>query len=67
MAWIDLIPKQYIVTILEKHFFPKWLKVLSAWLTSSPNYDEVTHWYSGWKAMFPDVLLADPLIKGLSR
>ena len=64
MAWIDLMPRHCIVAILDKHFFPKWLKVLSAWLTSTPNYEEVTNWYRGWKTMFPDVLLADTTIKG---
>lgn len=32
-------------------------QVLHFWLSHSPNYDEVTRWYLGWKACFPAGLL----------
>lgn len=43
--------------LLEVHFFPKWHAVLRHWLSSSPDYDEVTRWYLGWKALFPEEVL----------
>lgn len=44
-------------SLLEAHFFPKWHAVLRHWLSGSPDYDEVTRWYLGWKALFPPALL----------
>lgn len=41
------------VSLLEGYFFPKWHAVLRHWLANSPNYDEVTRWYLGWKSLFP--------------
>lgn len=64
MSWLDTIPHQAMVTLLQKHFFPKWLQVLCSWLSAIPNYNEVTKWYTGWKSMFPESLASDPLIKG---
>ena len=63
MSWLDMMPLQAFVSMLEKHFFPKWLHVLCTWLTGNPNYDEVTKWYMGWKSMFTAELLAYPVIK----
>lgn len=63
MAWQDMIPEPCMVTLLEKNFFPKWLQVLYTWLTHSPNYEEVTKWYTGWKSMLPSSLLTHPIIK----
>ncbi|GFY44287.1 tuftelin-interacting protein 11 [Trichonephila inaurata madagascariensis] len=51
MAWVDMMPEPCMVTLLEKNFFPKWLQVLFTWLTHSPNYEEVTKWYTGWKSI----------------
>lgn len=65
MAWQDMIPETCMVTLLEKNFFPKWLQVLFTWLTHSPNYEEVTKWYTGWKSMLPPSLVVHPIIKGM--
>jgi len=65
MDWEDLIPVPSMVTLLEQHFFLKWLQVLCAWLGHNPNYDEVTKWYMGWKSMCPQAVLAHPAIKEL--
>lgn len=38
-------------------------QVLCSWLSNSPNYEEITKWYLGWKSMFSDQVLAHPSIK----
>ena len=63
MDWQDLLPFNSFVSLIENFFFPKWLHVLSVWLNSSPNYDEVSKWYMGWKNILPDKLLQHPNIK----
>lgn len=63
MEWEDIITQQHFISLLEKHFFPRWIQVLRGWLSVSPNYDEVIQWYSGWKGMFSDDLLNHPTIK----
>lgn len=63
MVWEDMMPVQSMVSVLEKHFFPKWLQVLCTWLGHNPNYDEVTKWYMGWKSMFPSQFLSHPTVK----
>ncbi|XP_031564669.1 tuftelin-interacting protein 11-like [Actinia tenebrosa] len=63
MTWKGVIPLQHFVSLLEKHFFPKWFQVLRNWLASNPNYDEITKWYKGWKTMFSDELLNNQSIK----
>lgn len=45
MMWRELISTQQYAAMLEKHFFPKWIQVLSSWLVQNPNFDEVTRWY----------------------
>ena len=58
-AWKDFLPSSMMVSMLEKHFFNKWLQVLASWLNHSPDYNEVTKWYQGWKrelSDLPDVL-----------
>lgn len=65
--WKELIPAHIMAGLLDKFFFPKWLRVLALWLNHSPNYDQVTTWYMGWKGMLSDKLLAEPVIKGTSR
>ncbi|KAK0075500.1 hypothetical protein PV325_006813 [Microctonus aethiopoides] len=61
--WVTLLPIHTMVGLLDKFFFPKWLQVLAFWLNHSPNYDQITHWYMGWKKMLNDRLLSEPIIK----
>ncbi|KAL0110405.1 hypothetical protein PUN28_013796 [Cardiocondyla obscurior] len=61
--WKELIPVHIMAGLLDKFFFPKWLQVLALWLNHSPNYDQVTTWYMGWKGMLSDKLLTEPVIK----
>uniref|UniRef100_A0A0B6ZZ71 G-patch domain-containing protein n=1 Tax=Arion vulgaris TaxID=1028688 RepID=A0A0B6ZZ71_9EUPU len=63
MSWNDLMPVQAMVSMLEKAFFPKWHQVLVAWLSNLPNYEDITKWYLGWKAQFPENLLGHPTIQ----
>lgn len=65
MLWLDIIPPVSMVKILTENFFPKWMRTLSTWLSSNPNFDEVTRWYLEWKARFPEQLLSDVSIKSL--
>ncbi|MCL7027899.1 hypothetical protein MKW94_009264 [Papaver nudicaule] len=52
MSWATAIPSRHMVTMLEVEFFPKWQLVLYHWLRASPNFEEVTQWYLGWKGIF---------------
>uniref|UniRef100_A0A3Q3AQV5 Tuftelin-interacting protein 11 n=1 Tax=Kryptolebias marmoratus TaxID=37003 RepID=A0A3Q3AQV5_KRYMA len=61
--WEGMLSPSSLVSLLDKNFFTKWLQVLCSWLSNSPNYEEITKWYLGWKSMFSDVLLSQPLIK----
>jgi tuftelin-interacting protein 11 len=63
MAWRDMLPAHHYASMLDQNFFPRWIQVLSSWLSNSPNYNEVTKWYSGWKSMLDPGLLNEPSIK----
>uniref|UniRef100_A0A3Q3WYG6 Tuftelin-interacting protein 11 n=1 Tax=Mola mola TaxID=94237 RepID=A0A3Q3WYG6_MOLML len=63
MDWEGMLSLSSLVSLLDKNFFTKWLQVLCSWLSNSPNYEEITKWYLGWKSVFSDALLAQTLIK----
>lgn len=63
ISWLELISLANFVNLMEKSFFPKWLKTLSIWLNSSPNYEEVSKWYVGWKSLFSEKLAQHPHIR----
>lgn len=63
MVWEDMMPVLSLASLLDKIFFPKWLQVLTVWLNHSPDYEQVSKWYSGWKSMFSESLLQQPVIK----
>ena len=67
MSWADIIPRMHMVNIVIENFFPKWLRVLSVWLSANANYDEVVRWYTGWKTLIPDQLISEPAIKGMHK
>ena len=59
IAWYGVIPNIHIVSLFEGEFFAKWLRVLLNWLLISPDFAEISQWYSGWKSCFPSSLLED--------
>ncbi|VDM00377.1 unnamed protein product [Schistocephalus solidus] len=75
MRWVDLLDHAVLVDLLERFFFPRWLNVLSGWLTQAvdarnrraPNagqlFQEIGAWYSGWKGQLPAELSDYPSIK----
>jgi tuftelin-interacting protein 11 len=60
MDWADLLPPPQLAQVLAQVFFPRWLQVLAGWLNSTPNYEEVVRWYSGWKGSLPAAVLPLP-------
>lgn len=62
--WHEIVPAVLMAQLLEKFFFPKWMQTLVIWLNQSPNLDQVSRWYSGWKNQMSDVVLQQPGIKG---
>lgn len=63
MDWLGFLPQAAMLTLLERHFFPKWLQVLAQWLNQNPNYKEVTNWYKGWKDNIPQQLVNTPQVQ----
>lgn len=60
--WNELLSTQVMVGILDKYFFVKWMQTLVIWLNQSPNFDEVSRWYVGWKERFSDEILKTPIV-----
>ena len=48
---------------MDAWFLLSFWQVLCSWLSNSPNYEEITKWYLGWKSMFSDQVLAHPSVK----
>ena len=63
MAWGKAIPIHHMVALLEASFFMKWHQVLYNWLCSTPNFEEVTDWYLGWKKLLTSNLLANERVR----
>ncbi|KAJ6647494.1 Septin-interacting protein 1 [Pseudolycoriella hygida] len=58
--WNEIIPPISMAQLLEKFFFPKWIETLVFWLNRSPNLDQVSRWYAGWKSEIPKEILQQP-------
>ena len=56
--WNEVLSPLVMANILDKYFFPKWMQTLVLWLNQSPNFDEVSRWYTGWKG-----LLSEPVLR----
>ena len=64
LAWAGVVPARLLATLLDAHFFPPWHAVLRAWLGSpEPSFDDITAWYTGWKALFPEEVLAQERVR----
>ena len=63
LTWAGALPARHMASLLEAGFFPKWHATLHAWLTGRPDYDQVTRWFLGWKALFPDEILAHEKVR----
>ncbi|XP_001842208.2 septin-interacting protein 1 [Culex quinquefasciatus] len=61
--WHELISTIQMASILDKYFFPKWIQTLVLWLNQSPNFDQVTRWYQGWKSQLTDDIVRQTNIK----
>lgn len=55
--WNELVSPLVMANILDKYFFPKWMQTLVLWLNQSPNFDEVSRWYTGWKGLLSESVL----------
>lgn len=53
----------FVATVDAGFIFVPFWQVLCSWLSNSPNYEEITKWYLGWKSMFSDQVLAHPSVK----
>ncbi|XP_055683962.1 septin-interacting protein 1 [Lutzomyia longipalpis] len=61
--WHELLSSVAMAQILDKYFFPKWMQTLVIWLNQSPNLDQVSRWYTGWKNMLSEEVLQQTVIK----
>ncbi|XP_017063015.2 septin-interacting protein 1 [Drosophila eugracilis] len=61
--WHELIEAMYMAQLLDRHFFPRWMQVLVVWLNQSPDYTEISRWYTGWKSMLSEAVLREPSVK----
>jgi hypothetical protein len=56
ISWRDLLSPLQMEDLLLEFFFPKWISTLQIWLEDGSiennAYEEITHWYSGWKHIF---------------
>jgi len=54
LAWRNVIRISDILDLLEKEFFPRWMRTLEEWLSrlEPERYEEVVGWYKGWKNVF---------------
>jgi tuftelin-interacting protein 11 len=60
--WNELLSPLVMANILDKYFFPKWMQTLVLWLNQSPNFDEVSRWYTGWKGLISEPVLRQTIV-----
>ena len=52
------VPRQ-AAGLLDAAFWPQFHGVLAHWLAHAPDMDQVVSWYSGWRALLPQVRRRD--------
>jgi len=62
-AWANVAAPRLLVHVLCGFFFPKWFHALFQWLSSAPDFEEVSRWYLGWRDLFPANLREHALVK----
>jgi len=65
MAWETLVSPRAMIQLLNNEFFPKWFHALYSWLSSNPDFEEVSKWYTGWKSLLAPGLMAQPAMRTL--
>ncbi|KAF2405279.1 TFP11-domain-containing protein [Trichodelitschia bisporula] len=65
LAWRDYFQPRVMGRLLVAEFFPKWMATLHAWLTDTPNYEEVGMWFSWWKEQIPAEINAVPQVNDM--
>lgn len=56
LEWAPFFKPEKFARLFLDAFFPKWHGELYYWLTSEPNYKQVSEWCSWWQTVFPDSL-----------
>ncbi|KAJ3207367.1 hypothetical protein HDU83_005306 [Entophlyctis luteolus] len=53
-SWKTIVPQHLLSHVLETEFFPRWLRVLWAWLRTGgeASEGEVAQWYTAWRDLF---------------
>ncbi|GIX62828.1 septin and tuftelin-interacting protein 1, putative [Babesia caballi] len=68
ISWHEFLGVGPLCDILCTDFMPRWVKVLRKWLSQpSANYEEVIVWYTGWKSLFPDVMLENAKLEAFLK
>eukprot|EP00457_Paulinella_chromatophora_P001447 gb/GEZN01001449.1/.p1 GENE.gb/GEZN01001449.1/~~gb/GEZN01001449.1/.p1 ORF type:complete len:934 (+),score=209.60 gb/GEZN01001449.1/:82-2883(+) len=63
LRWEGMLDQGGLFGLLNDLFWPKWFHALYTWLKASPEFDQVTRWYLGWKGEFSEEMADTPYIK----
>eukprot|EP00730_Choanoeca_flexa_P004143 TRINITY_DN11611_c0_g1_i3.p1 TRINITY_DN11611_c0_g1~~TRINITY_DN11611_c0_g1_i3.p1 ORF type:complete len:891 (+),score=265.07 TRINITY_DN11611_c0_g1_i3:87-2759(+) len=64
LNWQPLLTDYDMAQLLVDHFFPNFLTVLCKWLRQdTPDFQQVTRWYLGWKSELPAAIVADSIVQ----
>ena len=62
LASAPLFSTKAMAELLAAHFFPLFHEALHAWLTGTPNYDEIALWLGWWKEQLPPAICDAPAV-----
>lgn len=64
LAYTSLFSTDTMARLIAAEFFPKFHNILYQWLIApTVNYDEVTEWWTWWKAQIPAKIRDHPIIQ----